>query len=476
MTVIIVLAYFCLLIVIGWFAHRRVSSSTDQYFVAGRTIGTFVNSWAFLASLTSGSTMLALTGTALALGFPYAAALTSAATVGLLIASLLVARPLRALGKYTVPDYFRARFTNRWLNWMVPIVILVASMGYLVAQLKAASIVAAGLLDWNYETALWSIGLIFLIYVSIGGFLSVTWNDVFQGILMVAMIVGLMVAALSAMDGFGAAFTSATAAFPGLGGVAASLPLPSYIGAFVTWATAISVLPHVIMRVYSSKNVRSARRALSGATVLYVVMALLLTVIGVPAAAELLTDIDLSNPDQILLSLVDRVFGPLGQGLFAAALLAAIMSTTAGLLMACNAAAGHDIYSALLRPNAPERRVVRVAMGATWLIGLACIVLALNPPEFIIVLSTASVALLASAFFAPLILGIWWSHTTSIGATWGVLTGGAVFGIAFLAFDMPTSSEVLTGVPASFLATILVSIVHGKRARQPHPMSPDPAG
>lgn len=127
--------------------------------------------------------------------------------------------------------------------------------------------------------------------------------------------------------------------------------------------------------------------------------------------------------------------------------------------MACNAAIGHDIYSRILRPAASEKQVIRVAAGATWVIGLICILLALNPPEFIIVLSTASVALLASAFFAPLLLGIWWSRTTSTGAAWGMLAGAVLFAGAFLLFDMPTSSEVLIGIPGSFLTTVVVSLV-----------------
>lgn len=120
-TLTIVVIYFAVLVVLGWIAHRKVRHSTDQYFVAGRSLGTFVNSWAFLASFVSGSTMLAIVGTGLALGFAYVAALTSAATVGLVMASVLVAKPLREVGKYTVPDYFRARYRSQLMRWLVPI-------------------------------------------------------------------------------------------------------------------------------------------------------------------------------------------------------------------------------------------------------------------------------------------------------------------------------------------------------------------
>lgn len=464
----IVLSYFAVLVVIGGVAYRRVRGSTDQFFVAGRSLGTFVNSWAFLASLASGGSVLATVGTGLALGFPYGASLVAGAPVGFAVASVLVARPLRQLGRYTVPDYFAARFDSTLMRWAVPVIVVVASMAYIVAQMKGASLVASHLLGWDYNTGLWVSGLIFVLYVSIGGFLSVTWNDVFQGILMFAMLVGFAVAATSALGGigeFGGAFTQATADYPALGTVSEALPIASYVGGFVTWATAISVLPHVIMRVYSARNVRSARKSLNGAMLLYGAMMLISALVLTPAAAVLVKDLNLSEPDAAFLVLSDHVFGPIGQGVVAAAVLAAIMSTTAGLLMACNSALGHDIYSRLLRPQASQRQVVRVSAAATWVVGVVCILLAMNPPEFLIVLYTAAVGLLASSFFGPMVLGIWWPRTTTAGATAGMVTGAGVFSIAFAALPLPDSSEVLVAMPACFAVTITVSLLTRERPR-----------
>jgi sodium/pantothenate symporter len=455
----IVLAYFVVLVVIGWAAYRKVKGSTDQYFVAGRNLGTFVNSWAFLASLASGGSVMASVGTALALGFPYGAALVAGAPVGFVVASVLVARPLRKLGKYTVPDYFDSRYRSTLMRWAVPIIIVVASMAYIVAQMKGASIVASHLLGWEYNTGLWITGLIFVLYVSIGGFLSVTWNDIFQGILMFAMMAGFGVAVMASIDSYSGTFSAATQSYPTLGSVSAALPMSSYVGGFLTWATAISVLPHVIMRVYSSRDVRSARLSLNNAMLLFGVMMLIAALVLTPAAATLIPDLDLSEPDAAFLLLSEHVFGPMGQGLVAAAILAAIMSTTAGLLMACNSAIGHDIYSKLVRPQASQKEVVRVASIATWVVGVAAIVLAMNPPAFLIVLYTAAVALLASSFFAPMVLGIWWPRTTTAGATAGMVVGAGVFAVAFAAFEMPASTEVLVALPACFVVTIIVSLL-----------------
>ncbi len=467
MTLTIVLGYFTVLLLIGWYARRRVRNSTDQFFVAGRSLGTFVNSWAFLASLASGGSIMAAVGTGLGLGLPYGASLVAGAIVGFAVASIFVARPLRRLGKYTVPDYFRSRYDSKLMRWAVPLIIIVASMAYIVAQMKGASIVASHLLGWEYETGLWITGIIFILYVSVGGFLSVTWNDIFQGILMFAMMIGFAVAALASLDSFGVAFTQTAVDYPTFGTVSEALPISSYVGGFLTWAVAISVLPHVIMRVYSARNVRSARLSLNYAMLLYATMMVLASLVLTPAAAALLPNLDLSNPDAVFLALSDHVFSPLGQGFVAAAILAAIMSTTAGLLMACNSAIGHDLYSQILRPHASERQVVRVASIGTWVVGVACILLAMNPPEFLVVLYTAAVGLLASSFFAPMVLGIWWRPANTRGAVTGMLTGAILFSGAVLLFDMPASTEVLIGLPGSFLVTIVASLATTERVREP---------
>jgi sodium/pantothenate symporter len=463
MAIAVVVLYFLVLIAIGVIAHKRVRGSSDEFFVAGRNVSTFTNSWALLASLASGGTVMAGVGTGLGLGLPYAAALGAGAPVGFVVASVLVARPLRSLRRYTVPDYFRWRYGGRLIAWLVPILVVLSSTAYLVAQLKGASIAASYILGVDYKWGLWGAGLVFVLYVSIGGFLSVTWNDVFQGILMVAMVVAISWATYSAMNGYSVAYGKAFENFPDLG-AAKGTPISSYIGGFLTWAVAISVLPHVIMRVYSAESVRSARVSLNVAMLLFAGMQWLLTFVLTIGAAVLLAHAGKLDADTVLLALSNVVLGPALQGLVAAAILAAIMSTTAGLLMACNSAIAHDIYATLLRPGASERSRLRVASVSTWVVGLAAIILAMNPPKFLIVLYTAAVGLLAAGTFVPMVLGIWWPRATTRGAVSGMVVGGVSFLIAFVGFDMPPSTEVLVGLPLSAITMVAVSMASGHHA------------
>lgn len=458
MTIAVVLAYFAVMVALGWYATSRASRSTSEFFVAGGGVGTFTNSWAFLATLASGGTIMAAVGMTLSLGLPYTLALAAGGPVGFAIASILVARPMRRVGRYTVPDFFRARFDSAVIRWGSPLVILIASTVYMVSQLTVSGIIATALLGWSHQVGVLVTGLIFILYTALGGFLSVTWNDVFQGFLMVTMTVAFSVIAILAVPSFPDAFITATAEFPTYGTVGEGLPVWSYAGGFVTSATTICVLPHVIMRVYSARSARSARLSLNYAMILYGIIVGAVALVLAPVAATL-PNVAGTNPDAVFFALSEALLSPFLQGLMAAAVLAAVMSTTAGLLMACNSAIANDLFARLLRPHASERKIVQVAMVSTWAVGIVATLFALDPPEFLVVLYVAAVGFLAAAFFAPMILGIWWRRCTSAGAAAGMVTGIVSFSVAYLLFDMPSSSEILIGIPMSLLATVVVSLL-----------------
>ena len=69
------------------------------------------------------------------------------------LASLLVARQLRTFGRYTITDFLAFRFPSPTVRLLVPLLIVVAFTIYIVAQLKAAGIMAFALLGIPYDTA-----------------------------------------------------------------------------------------------------------------------------------------------------------------------------------------------------------------------------------------------------------------------------------------------------------------------------------
>lgn len=446
---IVGLAYLIGCIAVGLLASRRVVASRDEYWVAGRRIGTAVNSLAIMAALASGGSIIGVMGLTYAQGIPATLALFTGAIVGFPLASLLVAGPLRRFGRFTITDFLRYRYPHPVVAWSVPLLIVVSFTIYIVAQMKAAGITASVLLGLDYELALTLATLVFVLYVSIGGMLAVTWTDVFQGALMLLVVAGAAAALVWQAGSPGAILASATAAAPELGTLREQ-PLGSYLGSFVIWATAIPVIPHIVMRVYTARDAHGARLSLNLAMILYAAM--ILAAVFAVAPVGRLRFPDLPDADLVFLRVMEAEFPPLFRGLAVAAVMAAVMSTTDALLLACSSAIAHDLAGQTLGRQMGPGAAHRVAVAAAWAIGLIAMVLAYSPPALITQFYTAAIGLLTSGLFVPVVAGLWWRRANLAGGTAAILVGAGAYLAAHIMPGVPPLAAILVALPASAAA------------------------
>ncbi len=446
---VVVAIYLVGCIAIGVLASRRVLGSRDEYWVAGRRIGTWVNAMAIMAALASGGSILGVMGMAYELGIPATLALYAGAVVGFPLAAILVARPLRNFGRFTITDFLSFRFPHQLVRIVVPLLIVASFTVYIVAQMKAAGIAANVLLGIDYDTALPLATLVFVLYVSIGGMLAITWTDVIQGVLMVAVVLGTGLFLIFRMGSPHHLLADATAAAPALGQIS-DHSVTSDLGSFLIWATAISVIPHIVMRVYSARDARGARLSLNLAMIVYSVVILAAVLIIVPVGKTLFPD--LGDADQVFLKVMESQFSPLMRGLAVAAVLAAVMSTTDALLLACSSAVAHDLLGTALSRKLTERQLGMVNVGIVWLIGLVAMYFAFSPPALITELYSAAVGVLGASLFVPVVAGLWWKRANTAGGVAAILVGAAVYLVLQLGHLAAPLSAILYALPASALA------------------------
>jgi sodium/pantothenate symporter len=453
---VFVLLYLAGCIGIGIFASKKVLASRDEYWVAGRRIGTAVNSMAIMASLASGGSIIGVMGLAYSQGIPATLALFAGAVLGFPLASVLVARQLRNFGRYTITDFLSFRYPSVVVRYLVPCLIVVAFTIYIVAQLKAAGITANALLGIPYNTALALATLVFVIYVSFGGMIAITWTDVIQGMLMLVVVIGTALAMIWRVGSPLELMREATSVAPELGQVA-NQPTAAYLGYFVIWATAIPVIPHIVMRVFTARNADAARLSLNLAMLAYSVMILAAVLAIVPVGK--LDFPGLEDADQVFLKVMDAQFPALIRGVAVAAVLAAVMSTTDALLLACSSAIAHDILGGLLRNRASERLVAGVQVGAAWIIGMLALVWAISPPELISRFYTAGVGLLSAGLFVPTIAGLWWKRANLAGGVAALVTGSAVYVLLHFGVVDVGLPPVVVALAASTLGMLLGSLL-----------------
>lgn len=461
---IIVIVYLAVIMLIAYFSLRRVGQAavqTDEYYVAGRKVGIFLNSLAILAALGSGGSFMAGAGTTYLLGIPFTGWMTVGSICGFAISSMLVVRPLRNSRTYTITEFLFNRYESQFIKIAVPIVLLVGSALYLMSQMQAAGMIASFLLNWTYAMGMVVTAVIFVIYVAMGGMLAVTWTNALQGGMMVVLVALVTGGVVVHLDVSPLAFLSSVAEqAPQIGNVGVGITIVAGIGAFVSWAAATSVMPHLVMRSLTATNVHAARISLNVGMLIFGLVMFFMILIAVPFISQLGGGIVQEyHPDMFLLFVAEEVLSPVLLGLFAAGLLAAVMSTTSGLLLAASASFAYDLYFKVINPRAEQNKLMLISRVATLVIGAICIYFSLTPYDFLVVLYTAAVGFMVSALFCPLVLGIWWKKANIPGAITGILTGSIIFMILFGGFEMPYNTEVLVALPVSFFSMVVVSLL-----------------
>ncbi|MEJ2490742.1 MAG: hypothetical protein P8Y84_03880 [Desulfuromonadales bacterium] len=128
-------------------------------------------------------------------------------------------------------------------------------------------------------------------------------------------------------------------------------------------------------------------------------------------------------------------------------------------------AISYDIYYRLINPRASERHLLLVAKGATLVLAVIVLVIAVNPPGLIAQITAVAFALAGNTLFPIFLLGIWWDRTNKYGAIAGMLVGTVItftpilLGHLFpvLRAILPPTSSALIGAPLVILTMIIVS-------------------
>lgn len=457
---IVLVAYMALSVGIGIYASRKQKTRTSkEYLTGGGGVGFWVNGFAIFAAFATGGTMLGNIGLSYAGGWGYITAYNAGVAVGYLLTTFFLAKTLRNMNVSTVPEFIKARFKNKGLNIIVPIVIVVTLVAYLVAQMKVGGMIGERLFGIPYTWSVILIGLVYIFYTFIGGMKAVTLTDFMQGLLMVGVVVATGAIALSTNGGGVDSYQLAQELRPQwtAGGDDTPFPFVAYVGGFLVWATVNAVLPHTVMRLFAAKTERTGRASLSLGLGLYVLTGIL-TCIAVVATTIIITGGgDLENADEVFLIFLENVPNWLMAVAFAG-IFAAVMSSVSAMLLGLSAAFSYD-FLAEVRPGLSDAKKRSLTKWGVLVFGIITLVLSMNPPALLTLLYTAAMGLLASALFFPTLLGVWWKRMNSIGALAGAIAGGASYLILLWGFTLPPLSQILISLPISLVASVVTSLL-----------------
>jgi len=162
------------------------TTDPEEYYVAGRRIPSVYNGMAAAADWMSAASFISLSGALYLQGFSgtpgHAGGLAYVLgwTGGFCLVAILVAPHLRAMGLYTVPDFFHVRFGGRWPRVIAALAAVLCSFTYVVAQIYGVGLIASRLTGVQFEIGI-MLGLGGVLLCSfLGGMRAITWTQVAQ--------------------------------------------------------------------------------------------------------------------------------------------------------------------------------------------------------------------------------------------------------------------------------------------------------
>jgi SSS family solute:Na+ symporter len=367
--IIIILTFFTLLIVIGFIASRKTTSSTEDYLLSGRKIG---------LTLFVMITVSTWYGGIIGVGeFTYRYGLLSWVTQGFpyyffaLLFAIFFAKKIRQASLFTIPEKLTEVYNKKvGLLSAFIVFVLVLPAPYLLMSANLISLV----FDTNILISLIISFILSGSYLIKGGFRSNVYADAFQFIVMFLGFILILVICVNSFGGNDYLNNNLPQSHLKLtGGASPLFLLIWFLIALWTFAD-----PGFHQRAYAAKNGDVAKYGLIIAIIFFALFDFLTTSTGLYARALLP---DLAHPVQAFPLLAEKVLSPGLKGIFYAALFATIISTLNSFLFLSATTISRDFIHKLFNPS--EEKIKHYTIIGIISSGLLSIIIAYLIPSVI---------------------------------------------------------------------------------------------
>jgi solute:Na+ symporter, SSS family len=455
---------------IGILALLKTKNQSD-FFIGGRSMNPFVVGLSAVSSGRSSWLVLGLSGMAYISGTGAIWAIAGYISVEAW-QFIYLGRKLRnetqTMDSITILDYFESRFKDhsKLLRITGVIIIGIFITAYVAAQFNAGAKSLSTALDLSFVLSLIISGLLIMVYMVLGGYVAVAYNDVARALIM---LVGLVVLPFIGVIQVGGLQT--------LNELLHQLN-PAYLDPFSLGAGVIIGFlgiglgspgqPHIVVRYMSIKDpVKLKYSALYG-TFWNVVLGLGAICIGL-VGRILVPDVNSmpdSDPEMIYLVLSSNYFGPVLYGLLVGGVFAAILSTADSQLLVVASTFVRDFYEKVLPHKAeiPENRKLYLSRLVVILSGIIALFLAYIAQDLVFWLVLFAWGGLGASFGPALILSLFWKRTTKTGIATGMIAGTVITIVWRLWLkDITGIYELIPGFMGAMLLIIAVSLITNQK-------------
>ena len=499
------------------------ASSTNEFYIAGKGVSPLANGMATAADWMSAASFISMAGIIAFSGYDGSVYLMGW-TGGYVLLALLLAPYLRKFGKFTVPDFIGERYYSNKARLVAVFCALIVSFTYVAGQMRGVGIVFSRFLEIPIESGVIVGMIIVLFYAVLGGMKGITYTQVAQYcILIFAFMVPAffisfqMTGNIIPQIGMGSTLNDGSGMYllnkldtlsKDLGFNEYTKGSKSVIDIFcITMALMVGTagLPHVIVRFFTVKKVKDARKSVGLALLFITILYTTAPAVSVFSKLNLietvsnkeytsmpgwfknwektgLINFEDKNEDGIInyfnsneneltidndiMVLANPEIANLPAwivALVAAGGLAAALSTAAGLLLVISTSVSNDLVKKIFFPNISHRRELLIARISAFFAVLVAGYFGLNPPGFVAAVVALAFGLAAASFFPAIILGIFSKRINREGAVSGMLVGISLMLFYMMKFklgwlgEIPPKSEWWFGIsPEGFGAVAMI--------------------
>jgi solute:Na+ symporter, SSS family len=463
---------------VGLLALLRTRNQSD-FFIGGRAMNSFVVGLSAVSSGRSSWLVLGVSGMAYMSGVGAIWAVVGYTAVEawqFIYLGRRLRKETQRMDSITLLDYFESRFNDKTRLLRVTGVIIMAIFitAYVAAQFNAGAKSLSTALDIPVILSLALAGLLIMVYMVMGGYVAVAYNDVIRALIM---LIGLVILPVTGMVTIGGPMVMVE--------MISSLN-PSHIDFFAMGTGAVIGFigiglgspgqPHIVVRYMSIDDPARLKYSAIFGTCWNIILGIGAVSIGligrilVPDSGRLPGE----DPEMIYLVLSSGFFGPVLYGLLVGGIFAAILSTADSQLLVVASTFVRDLYEKVIARKRVigERQKLWLSRIVVIFSGLFALVLAYMAEELVFWLVLFAWGGLGAAFGPALIMSLFWKGSTKEGIAAGMITGAMISIVWYLWLKEPTGIyELIPAFPGSLLVIVAVSLATGKSSSL-HPPGP----
>jgi len=260
--------YVALLLTIGFLGRRaQTDRSLSDFYLAGRSLGSFVLLLTLFATQYSGNSLSGFPGQTYREGLSYYMSVTFMTAI---VATYLFFAPkLFSVSQreqlVTPTDYLDLRFGSRAIHYLSATIFAIVLVNFLLAQLMAMGHAFSGLTNGRIPYAAGVIGgaVVILAYELLGGMRAVAWTDALQGLLLIVGLMLVVLVVLSIVGGPGQVMAQVAATAPEKVAPPSWQTCRIWLSSMLLIGLGAPLYPQAIQRIYAARRLRDLKRALA---------------------------------------------------------------------------------------------------------------------------------------------------------------------------------------------------------------------